>query len=116
MQLPFHFALAANEVGHNPIAAATWAYEYAPFHCVATVLVRTTAAAAGVNMTAKVGPTEAVPRSPVQVGGTSGVIPSQLNTTPVQFVVPAGSRISLLFDELLGATPVVDGVITLTPL
>lgn len=113
MQLPFHFALAANEIGHNPLTG--WAYEFPPFNCVAKVLVRTTGAAATVNMTAKVSATEAVPRSPVQVGGTSGVIPSELNTTPTTFVVPGGSRLSLLFDELAGATPVVDGVITLTP-
>lgn len=113
VQLPFSFALAANEIGHNPLSG--WAYEFPPFNGIATVFARTTGAARTVNQTVKVGATEAVPRSPVQVGGTSGVTPVA-NTTPgVQFAFYAGQRLALLYDELAGATPVVDGLIQLNP-
>ena len=70
----------------------------------------------GVRLTAFAGSDNVVQRSPVQGGGTAGVTPSALNTTPVQFVADYNDPILLQFDEVSGGTPTVDGIIEIEPI
>ena len=53
---------------------------------------------------------------PVQGGGTAGVTPSELNTTPIAFLAAAGDRLKMVIDEVLAGTPTVDGVVVINPL
>jgi hypothetical protein len=55
-------------------------------------------------------------RAPVQAGGTIGVTPSELETSPVLWVAQPGDRIILDFDEVAGGTPTVDGIIFIEPM
>jgi len=82
---------------------------------VISVLVRTTGAAGTVEMTITTGSQTIQERSPVQVGGTAGVIPSVLNTSPVTFMASPGDRIKLSIDETAAATPTVDGLVEIEP-
>lgn len=113
-QLVFSTALTANQLGANPVSG--WQYEYLPWPASIIILIRTTAAAGKVNATIYSGSETIQERSPVQVGGTAGVTPSELNTPAVSFVAAAGDRLKILLDELAGATPTVDGVIIANPL
>lgn len=116
--LPFSTALAADQRGFNPLS--NWQFEYVPVAysrgAAISVLVRTTGAAATVEMSITSGSQTIQERAPVQVGGTAGVIPSPLNTTPVTFVAMPGDRIKLSIDETAGATPTVDGLVEIEPL
>lgn len=117
-QLPFSQALTANQRGFNPLG--NWQFEYVPVQyargAAISVLVRTTGAAASVEMAITSGSQTIQERAPVQVGGTAGVIPSTLNTTPVTFVAMPGDRLKISIDETVGGTPTVDGLIEIEPL
>jgi hypothetical protein len=93
-----------------------WQYEYAPFHAAVKILTRTTGAAGTVVQQVSSGSQTIQERSPMQVGGTAGVTPSELNTSPITFVAAAGDRLKLSIDETAGATPTVDGIVFLEPL
>jgi hypothetical protein len=105
-------AMTANQLGLNPLAG--WQYEYAPYASAVTLLQRATTA--GVRETVYSGSETIKERSPVQGGGTIGVTPSALNTTPTNWICSGGDRLKLLDDEVLGGTPTVDGVIVLDPI
>jgi hypothetical protein len=51
----------------------------------------------------------------MQVGGTAGVTPSELNTPAVSWLAAAGDRLKISIDETAGATPTVDGLIIANP-
>jgi hypothetical protein len=55
-------------------------------------------------------------RAPMQVGGTAGVTPSDLNTPALTFIAAAGDRLKLSIDETAAATPTVDGIIYVEPI
>lgn len=114
--LPFSQALTANQQGFNPLSG--WAFETVPYPQGAAVklLVRTTGAAGTVRMTVQSGTTNIRQRSPVQVGGTAGVTPSELNTAPLVFVAGYLDRLILQIDETAGATPTVDGIVQIEPM
>src|SRR5438876_7845768 len=105
-------ALTANQRGFNPLAG--WQYEYIPYASMVTLLQRATTA--GVLETVYSGSETIKERSPVQGGGTAGVTPSALNTSPTNWIASGGDRIKVLDDEVLGGTPTVDGIIVLDPL
>jgi hypothetical protein len=113
-QLVFSQALTANQLGFNP--ASGWQYEYLPWPAQVVYLARTTAAAGKVLQTIYSGSETIQERSPMQVGGTAGVTPSELNTPAVSFQAAAGDRLKFSIDETAGATPTVDGVIIVNPL
>lgn len=113
-QLSFTQALTANQRGYNPLTG--WQFERVPWPAAVKLLARTTGAAGSVEITVYTGSQTIQERSPVQVGGTAGVIPSDLNTTPLTFTAGPGDRIKLAIDETAGATPTVDGVIIVEPL
>jgi hypothetical protein len=111
--LPFSQALTANQRNFNPVLG--WQYEFVPM-VPAKITVLSRATTAGVQLTAYSGSETIVERSPVQGGGTAGVTPSPLNTTPLSWVAAAGDRIKLIFDEILGGTPTLDGLLNIEPL
>lgn len=115
--LPFSQALTANQLGFNPLSG--WQYEYVPAAwgrgAVVRVLARTTGAAATVQMQVSSGSQTIQERSPIQAGGTAGVTPSPLNTEPLAFLASPGDRLKLSIDETAGATPTVDGLVSIEP-
>lgn len=113
-QFPYSFALTANQQGANPLTG--WQYEYLPFRAYVRVLDRTTGAAGNVKRTIFTGSQNIVQRSPVQVGGTAGVTPSPLNTPVLEFIGSPGDRLQILYDETAGATPTVDGIVSVDPI
>jgi len=117
----FTQALTANQVGFNPLQTApSWQFEIIPAAwmagAVCKLLTRTTGAAGTVRQSVFSGSTTIMQRSPVQVGGTAGVTPSELNTPAVLWRADPGDRIQIAIDETAGATPTVDGQITVEPL
>jgi len=111
-QLPFSQALTANQLGFNPLSG--WQYEYLPGGTRVRLLVRGTTT--GARVTVYSGSQTIQERAPIQGGGTAGVTPSELNTTPIDFVAPGGDRLKLAIDEVAGGTPTIDGVVILPDL
>lgn len=111
-QLPFSTALAIGALGVNPLAG--WQYEYLPWPANVILLIRGTAG--GINMTVYSGSETIQERAPIQAGGTAGVTPSELNTTPVVWQAAAGDRLKLLLDNTSGAAQTADGLIIANPL
>lgn len=113
---PFSQALVANQVGFNPID--NWQYDRVPITWPQGALVRILARATttGVRLSVFAGSDNIVQRSPVQGGGTAGVTPSVLNTTPHEFRAAPGDRLLPLFDEVAAGTPTVDGIVEINPL
>jgi hypothetical protein len=111
-QFPFSQALTANQLGFNPLAG--WQYEWTPYPCSIILLIRATTNSA--RLTIFSGSETVQERTPIQGGGTAGVTPSELNTTPVSFIAPGGDRLKLVIDETGGLTPTIDGVAILNPL
>lgn len=113
--LPFSQALTANQVGFNPLSS--WQYDRVPsswpLGAIVTLLDRATTT--GVRRTVFAGSDNIIQRSPVQGGGTAGVTPSPLNTTPFQFVAAPNDRILILYDEVSAGTPTVDGLVSIEP-
>ena len=109
---PFSQALTANQLGFNPLLG--WQYEFLPWPARIMVLVRAT----DVNerLTVYSGSETIQERSPVQGGGTAGVTPSELNTTPIVWNGAARDRLKLVIDNTTAGTPTVDGIIILNPL
>lgn len=91
-----------------------WQYEYLPYPAEIQVLAR--AVAIGVVNTYTSGSETVVEESPVQSGGTAGVIPSPLNTPVQGWIGAAGDRLKLNYRNTTGAAVNVDGIIELTPL
>lgn len=115
-QLSFSQLFTANQLGVNPISG--WQYEFIPMAysrgAAVSLLMRSTTT--GNRVTVYAGGQTIQERSPVQAGGTIGVTPSPLNTTPLSFVASPGDRLKILLDEVAGGTPTVDGLITIEPL
>jgi hypothetical protein len=113
-QFPFSQALTANQKGYDPLA--TWQYRYLPWRAMVKLLLRTTGVAGNVQHTVYSGSETIVQRSPMQIGGTAGVTPSELNTQPVEWIAAAGDVLLMQIDETVGATPTVDGLIIINPI
>jgi len=113
---PFSQALTANQTGFNPID--NWQYDRVPLSWPMGALVRIIVRATGVSARISIftGSDNVVQRSPVQSGGTAGVTPSVLNTTPFEFRAAPGDRLLPLIDEVGGVTPTVDGIVEINPL
>jgi len=91
-----------------------WQYEYLPWPAEVQVLARSTLV--GLVAVYTSGSETIVEESPVQAGGTIGVIPSPLNTPVQGWHAAAGDRLKLSYRETAGGTPTVDGIIEITPL
>ncbi len=91
-----------------------WQYEYLPWPAEVQVLARATDGNVVAVYTS--GSETIVEESPVQAGGTAGVIPSSLNTPIQGWMAAAGDRVKLNYRETAGGTPTVDGIIEIQPL
>ena len=112
-QLNFSQALTANQLGFNPCSG--WQYEYLPWPASIIILARASGAAL-VNITVYSGSETIQERSPLQLNGTAGTTPSELNTPAISFQAAAGDRLKLLIDNATAGTPTVDGIIIANPL
>lgn len=113
--ITFNQALTANQRGYNPLA--NWKFRYNPFpRAIVRILVnQTTAATANaVNHQTTIG-TTIVTEGPISGGGTAGVLPNPLGTAAYEFFSEQGDLIEMAINELLGATPTVQGVISIDP-
>lgn len=110
-QLTFTSSVAA---GATYIPTQGWQYEYVPFPCLVEVGVNATAV--GVVGTVSSGSDVLQEESPVQAGGTAGVIPSPLNTPYLSDQAAAGDRLKTSFRNTTGGAITVNGIIKLTPL
>lgn len=97
-----------------PIQALAWAFEQLPYPAAVSVFLRTTAT--GVVARIITGTEEVQPETPIQSGGTAGVTPSPLNTTPTTFPAAAGDRLGLAIRNTTGGALTVDGLIQVDPL
>lgn len=115
-RLTFSQALTANQLGYNPLSG--WQFETVPYQYArgAAVSLMLNCTDANARVAVFTGSQTVQERSPVQSGGTAGVIPSQLNTDPLVFVAGPGDRIKLAIDEVAGGTPTVNGVVSIEPI
>lgn len=113
-RLTFSQALTANQLGYNPLSG--WQFETVPYPQGAAVSVLIDATDVNTRITAYSGSQTIQERSPIQSGGTVGVMPAPLNTTPITFVAGFMDRLKLAIDEVAGGTPSVHGVVEIEPL
>jgi len=97
---------------HRPLEG--WQYEYLPWASEVTVLSRSESV--GMLAVFTSGSETIVEESPVQAGGTIGVIPSPLNTPVQGWNAAAGDRLKLSYRNTGGAAAFIDGIIEVTPL
>jgi len=91
-----------------------WQYEYLPWPAEVTVLARSEGI--GQVNTYTSGSETIVEESPVQAGGTIGVIPSPLNTPVQGWMAAAGDRLKLTYRNTTAGALFIDGIIEVTPL
>lgn len=107
----YQVSLAIN--GQDSAALNNWQYKYLPWPAYVTVLDRATTGDVVGSKTS--GSETIVEESPVQAGGTAGVTPSVLNTTPDSWIAAQGDLLKLNYRETAGAVAIVDGVISVEP-
>ena len=113
-RLTFSQALTANQLGYNPISG--WQFETVPYAQGAAVSIIIDCTDANARVTCYTGSQTVQERSPVQSGGTAGVMPAPLNNTPITFIAGFMDKLKLAIDEVGGVTPTVNGVIEIEPL
>ncbi len=113
--LNFVQALTANQVGFDPLA--TWQFRSVPIQWPRGAFVRlyVNATTAGVRLTVYTGSQTIQQRAPVSGGGVAGTIPGPLNIQPIEWIASPNDQLQLLFDEVLGGTPSINGVIVIDP-
>lgn len=112
-RLTFSQALTANQLGYNPLAG--WQFETNPYPRAA-VSVLVDATDVNTRVTVYSGSQTIQERSPIQGGGTVGVMPAPLACTPITFIAGFMDRLKLSIDEVAGGTPSVHGVVEIEPL
>lgn len=90
-----------------------WNYQYVPRPGVVKLLHNATAV--GLVATWTSGSDQLLQESPVPAGGTSGVIPSDLNVPPVIDQVAQGDRQSIRYRNPTGGAIIVNGMVDYTP-
>lgn len=90
-----------------------WQYEYIPFGGAIKILHDATGT--GIVATVTSGSDTLQERSPVGAGGTSGVLPSELDIPPVVDMVAAGDRVKIQYENTTGGAVVVNGFIDYRP-
>ncbi|MHC4067045.1 MAG: hypothetical protein ACYSUI_21420 [Planctomycetota bacterium] len=113
-RLTFSQALTANQLGFNPLDG--WQFETVPYPQGAAVSVLVDATDANTRITVYSGSQTIQERSPIQAGGTLGVMPAPLNNTPITFIAGFMDRLKLAIDEVAGGVPSVHGVVEIEPL
>lgn len=110
-QFTFTTTIAAGAT-YTPLSG--WQYEYLPYP--AFVEIGVNAAAVGVVATISSGSDVLQEESPVQAGGTAGVIPSPLNTPYLTDEAAAGDRLKISMRNTTGAGVAVNGICKVTQL
>ena len=113
-RLTFSQALTANQLGYNPLTG--WQFETVPYGQGAAVSILVDCTDANARITAYSGSQTIQERSPIQSGGTAGVMPAPLNTTGITFIAGFMDKLKLAIDEVGAGTPTVNGVIEIEPL
>lgn len=98
----------------TPLAALAWSFEQLPYPAAVRVFLRTTAA--GVLARIQTGSEAVQDETPIQSGGIAGVTPSALNTTPTEFVAPAGDRLAVVIRNTTAGALTVDGLVQVEPI
>jgi len=96
----------------NPLSG--WQYEYLPWPAHVTVLA--TSVLTDVVGTYTSGSETILEESPIQAGGTIGVIPNPLNTSAITWQAAAGDRLKLNYRETGVAPDDIQGIIEVEPL
>ena len=109
-QFTFTASLAA---GATATPLTGWQYEYLPFP--ALVEVGLNATAAGLVGTVSSGSDVLQEESPIQAGGTAGVIPSPLNTPYLSDYAAAGDRLKVNIRNTTGGAVTYNGIVKVTP-
>lgn len=91
-----------------------WQYEYLPWPARIKLLMR--APVATLRSTVFSGSETIQEESPIQSGGTAGVTPSELNTSPVVWDAPAGDRLKVNVRSTDAGAQTVDAIIYAFPL
>lgn len=91
-----------------------WQYEYLPWPARIKLLIR--APVATLRSTVFSGSETIQEESPIQSGGTAGVTPSELNTSPVVWDAPAGDRLKVNVRSTDAGAQTVDAIIYAFPL
>lgn len=109
-------ALAANQLGQNPIAA--WQFVRVPNSFIngGYVAVLQRATTINVRQSFFTGSQNIQQRSPVPGGGTTGTTPVLFNTPVIDWRSSPDDLLQVLNDEVGGAVANVDGIITIEPL
>lgn len=110
-QFPFTQSVAAGAT-YTPLSG--WQYEYLPFPALVEVGINATAT--GVVATISSGSDVLQEESPVQAGGTAGVIPSPLNTPYLSDQAAAGDRLKVSARNTTAGAITVNGIVKVTPL
>lgn len=110
-QFPFTASVAGGAT-YTPLSG--WQYEYIPFPCLVEIGLNATAV--GVVATVSSGSDVLQEESPVQAGGTAGVIPSPLNTPYLSDQAAAGDRLKVSVRNTTGGAITVNGIAKITPL
>ena len=90
-----------------------WQYLYVPFGGM--IKINHDADAVGMVVTITSGSDTLQERSPVDAGGTAGVIPSDLDTPPIVDEVAAGDLIKISYENTTVGAIDVQGMIDYTP-
>jgi len=90
-----------------------WQYLYVPFGGM--IKINHDAEAVGMVVTITSGSDTLQERSPVDAGGTEGVIPSDLDTPPIIDEVAAGDLIKIQYENTTVAAVFVQGMIDYQP-
>jgi hypothetical protein len=110
-QLTFTASLAA---GATATPLSGWQYEYLPFPAQVEIGINGTAT--GLVATISSGSDVLQEESPVQAGGTAGVIPSPLNTPYLSDQAAAGDRMKVSIRNTTAGAITYNGIIKVTPL
>jgi hypothetical protein len=99
----------------TPISASVppWQYEFLPWPAECIVLQRATGS--GFTETIFTGSETIAQVQPIQAGGTAGVTPSPLNTTPLTFFGSAGDRLMIVDNNTSAGALTVDGIFLVNP-
>lgn len=89
-------------------------FDYETPDADAVIVVTERATAVGLRSSVKSASDSLKPEGPVQSGGTAGVTPSPLNTTPFVGRAPRSRKLSINYSNPTGGGITVDGLIEVT--
>lgn len=109
----FNFVVTALAAGATALPLGTWQFRFPPKPSLLELMLNATAVGVVMNLTTGA---ESIVQaeSPVQAGGTAGVLPSRLNCEPIVDKVEPGEEIVLTLRNTSGGAITINGVAILT--